>query len=69
MTPLSCLEDMLSEFRPLFKHNNFNHFQTFVRGFDKYARSWHDDPSLSINRSLNNVLVSAEVSLAWCLVC
>ena len=32
MTPLSCLEDMLSAFRPLFKHNNFNHFQTFVKG-------------------------------------
>ena len=32
MTPLSHLEDMLSEFRPLFKHNNFNHFQTFVKG-------------------------------------
>ena len=24
MIPLSRLEDMLSEFRPLFKHNNFN---------------------------------------------
>ena len=32
MDPLSRLEDMLSEFRPLFKHNNFNHFQTFVKG-------------------------------------
>lgn len=32
MTPLSRLEDMLSDFRPLFKHNNFNHFQTFVKG-------------------------------------
>ena len=32
MTPLSCLEDMLSDFRPLFKHNNFDHFQTFVKG-------------------------------------
>ena len=31
MDPLSRLEDMLSEFRPLFKHNNFNHFQTFVK--------------------------------------
>ena len=32
MDPLSCLEDMLSEYRPLFKHNNFNHFETFVKG-------------------------------------
>ncbi len=32
MTPLSRLEDMLSEFRPLFKHNNFDHFQTMVKG-------------------------------------
>ena len=32
MIPLSRLEDMLSEFRPLFKHNNFNHFQTMVKG-------------------------------------
>ena len=32
MTPLSRLENMLSDFRPLFKHNNFNHFQTFVKG-------------------------------------
>ena len=32
MTPLSCLEAMLSEFRPLFKHNNFNHCETFVKG-------------------------------------
>ena len=32
MDPLSRLEDMLSDFRPLFKHNNFNHFRTFVNG-------------------------------------
>ena len=32
MDPLSRLEDMLSEFRPLFKHNNFDHFRTFVKG-------------------------------------
>ena len=32
MDPLSCLDDMLSEFRPLFKHNNFTHFETFVKG-------------------------------------
>ena len=32
MGPLSCLEDMLSEYRPLFKHNNFNPFETFVKG-------------------------------------
>ena len=32
MTPLSRLEDMLSDFSPLFKHNNFTHFQAFVKG-------------------------------------
>ena len=32
MDPLFRLENMLSEFRPLFKHNNFDHFQTFVKG-------------------------------------
>ena len=32
MDPLSCLEDMLSEYQPLFKHNNFTHFETFVKG-------------------------------------
>ena len=32
MDPLFRLEAMLSEFRPLFKHNNFNHFQTMVKG-------------------------------------
>ena len=32
MDPLSRLEDMLSDFSPLFKHNNFDHFQTFVKG-------------------------------------
>ena len=32
MIPLSRLEDMLSDFSPLFKHNNFNHFQTMVKG-------------------------------------
>ena len=32
MYPLFRLEDMLSAFRRLFKHNNFNHFQTFVKG-------------------------------------
>ena len=26
MDPLFRLDDMLSEFRPLFKHNNFNHY-------------------------------------------
>ena len=32
MDPLLRLEDMLSEFRPLFKYNNFDHFRTFVKG-------------------------------------
>ena len=32
MTPLSCLEDMLSEFSPLFKHNTFNSFETMIKG-------------------------------------
>ena len=32
MDPLFRLEDMLSEFRPLFKYNNFDHFRTFVEG-------------------------------------
>lgn len=32
MDPLSRLDTMLSDFRPLFKHNNFNHFETFVKG-------------------------------------
>ena len=32
MNPLSRLEDMLSDFSPLFKHNNFTHFQTMVKG-------------------------------------
>ena len=32
MDPLFRLEDMLSKFRPLFKYNNFDHFQTFVKG-------------------------------------
>ena len=32
MTPLSYLEDMLSEFSPLFKHNNFNSFETMIKG-------------------------------------
>ena len=31
MDPLLRLEDMLSEFSPLFKHNNFDH-RTFVKG-------------------------------------
>ena len=30
MLPRSRLADILSEFRPLFKYNNFKHFQTFV---------------------------------------
>ena len=68
MTPLSHLEDMLSEFRPLFKHNNFNHFQTFVKGLISTA-SGHDDANLSINGTLNDLLVSTEVSLSGCLVC
>ncbi len=32
MTPLSYLDNMLSDFRPVFKYNNFHHFQTFVKG-------------------------------------
>lgn len=32
MDPLSRLDAMLSEFSPLFKHNNFNHFETLVKG-------------------------------------
>ena len=32
MNPLLRFEHMLSDYRSLFKHNNFNHFQTFIRG-------------------------------------
>ncbi len=32
MDPLFRLEHMLSDFRPLFKYNNFNHFRTIVSG-------------------------------------
>ena len=32
MDPLSRLDAILSDFRPLFKHNNFNHFETVVKG-------------------------------------
>ena len=32
MDPLFRLDAILSEFRPLFKSNNFNHFETFVKG-------------------------------------
>ncbi len=33
MDPLFHLEDMLSDFKSLFKHNNFNHFHTFKNIF------------------------------------
>ena len=32
MNPLFRLDNMLSDYRPLFKHKNFNHFDTFVKG-------------------------------------
>ena len=32
MNPLFYLDNMLSEFDPLFKHNNFNNFRTYVGG-------------------------------------
>ncbi len=32
MNPLLRFEHMLSDYRSLFKQNNFNHFQTFIRG-------------------------------------
>ncbi len=32
MYPLLRFEHMLSDYRSLFKHNNFNHFRTFVKG-------------------------------------
>ena len=68
MDPLSRLEDMLSEFRPLFKYNNFDHFQTFVEGLiNTPDRGTMTQVYLSTDPS--KVLVSAEVSLAWCLVC
>ena len=35
MDPLFRLDLMLSEFRPLFKSNNFDHFCTFVKGLIK----------------------------------
>ena len=31
MNPILRFESMLSEYRSLFKYNNFNHFQTFIR--------------------------------------
>ena len=58
MTPLSCLEDMLSEFRPLFKHNNFNHFETFVKGLINTPH----------RGTLTQVYLSTEQSTTyWCL--
>ena len=58
MPPLSCLEDMLSEFRPLFKHNNFNHFQTFVKGLINTPH----------RGTLTQVYLSTEQSTRyWCL--
>ena len=35
MDPLFRLETMLSDYKYLFKHNNFNHFRTFVTGLIK----------------------------------
>ena len=32
MDPLFRLDVMLSDFESYFKHNNFNHFRTFVTG-------------------------------------
>ena len=32
MAPFFRLETMLSDYESLFKHNNFNHFHTFVTG-------------------------------------
>ena len=32
MEPLLRLDSMLSEYQPLFKYKNFNHFRTFVLG-------------------------------------
>ena len=46
MDPLFRLETMLSDYKCLFKHNNFNHFCTFVMRFDKYPASWNDDTGL-----------------------
>ena len=58
MTPLSHLEDMLSAFRPLFKHNNFNHFQTFVKGLI----------STPHRGTMTQVYLSTEQSTTyWCL--
>ena len=36
----------------------------FCLGFDKYPASWHNDTDISINRTINNLLASTEVSLS-----
>ena len=58
MGPLSCLEDMLSEYRPLFKHNNFNPFETFVKGLINTPH----------RGTLTRIYLSTEQSQSyWCL--
>ena len=58
MSPLCRLEDMLSGFRALFKHNNFNHFETLVKGLINTPH----------RGTLTQVYLSADPSTQyWCL--
>ena len=58
MDPLFRLEAMLSEFRPLFKYNNFNHFQTMVKGLINTPH----------RGTLSQIYLSTEASgRYWCL--
>ena len=45
MNPLFHLDNMLSEFEPLFKYNNFNNFRTYV-GFENDPALWHHDTDI-----------------------
>ena len=68
MNPLSHLDAMLSKYQSVFKYNNnnnnFNQFQTFVRGLNLYPLSWNDDTDISINKTSNNLLDWTEVSIS-----
>ena len=58
MDPLSHLEDILSAYSPLFKHNNFNHFETVVKGLINTPH----------RGTLTQIYLSTEQSQSyWCL--
>ena len=65
MCLIFCLSVILTEFRPLFKYQNFHLFCVFVVGTYQPSRGGDADRYLSSSSSENGLPLTGEVPFPW----